>query len=144
MSGLYDSDILEWSERQAALLRRVAAGERVNSADLDWPNIIDEVESVGREQLHAVQSLLIQGMAHRLKLLGWPGSAAASGWRKEVRVFAMQARRRFVPSMRQYLDLADLYEEALLSVPDEIDGRPPAAFPAACPFGLEQLLAGEP
>src|SRR5260370_41756500 len=27
MSDLYDTDILEWSERQGALLRRLAAGE---------------------------------------------------------------------------------------------------------------------
>ena len=34
MSG-YDDDILAWSERQSALLRCIAAGERVNDADLD-------------------------------------------------------------------------------------------------------------
>jgi hypothetical protein len=34
----YETDILAWSERQGALLRRLAAGERVNDADLDWPN----------------------------------------------------------------------------------------------------------
>jgi hypothetical protein len=30
MSDLYDADIVVWSEAQAALLRRLAAGERVN------------------------------------------------------------------------------------------------------------------
>jgi hypothetical protein len=35
MGSLYDEDILAWSERQGALLRRIAAGERVNDADLD-------------------------------------------------------------------------------------------------------------
>jgi hypothetical protein len=30
MSNLYDTDILLWSEQQADLLRRLAAGERVN------------------------------------------------------------------------------------------------------------------
>jgi hypothetical protein len=39
MSDIYNADILEWFEGQAALLRRLAAGERVNDADLDWPNI---------------------------------------------------------------------------------------------------------
>ncbi len=33
--GLYDSDTLIWSETQADLLRRLAAGERVD-ADIDW------------------------------------------------------------------------------------------------------------
>jgi hypothetical protein len=32
VNDLYDSDILLWSERQAALLRRRAAGELVNDA----------------------------------------------------------------------------------------------------------------
>ena len=34
----YDDDILLWSERQAGLLRRRAAGELVNYAEIDWPN----------------------------------------------------------------------------------------------------------
>ena len=48
MSDLYDSDILIWFERQGALLRRRAAGELVNDAELDWRTIAEEVESVGR------------------------------------------------------------------------------------------------
>src|SRR5271157_5553989 len=36
---LYDTDILAWSERQADLLRRHAAGDLVNDAELDWLNI---------------------------------------------------------------------------------------------------------
>ena len=71
---LYDTDILVWSEQQAALLRRVAAGERVNNRDLDWPNIIDEVESVGLSELHAVESLLLQALIHMLKAEAWPDS----------------------------------------------------------------------
>ena len=47
----YDTDILIWSERQAELLRRRAVGELINEADLDWSNIAEEVESVGRSQL---------------------------------------------------------------------------------------------
>ena len=33
MNDLYDTDVLLWSERQAALLRRRAAGELINEAD---------------------------------------------------------------------------------------------------------------
>ena len=45
-SDLYDTDILLWSERQADLLRRHAARERVNDASIDWPNIAEEIEDV--------------------------------------------------------------------------------------------------
>src|ERR1700688_1472736 len=53
----YDTDVVAWSERQAELLRRRAAGELVNDAELDWLNIAEEIDSVGSEQRHAVQSL---------------------------------------------------------------------------------------
>jgi hypothetical protein len=60
MSDLYDTDIVLWSEQQAELLRRRATGELSNDAALDWPNIADEIEAVGSEQRHAVESLLVQ------------------------------------------------------------------------------------
>jgi hypothetical protein len=63
----YDDDILAWSEQQGALLRHHAAGERVNSAELDWPNIAEEIESVGRSELSAVRSLLTQLLANTMK-----------------------------------------------------------------------------
>ena len=38
-------DILAWSKRQADLLRRVAAGERVND-QVDWGNVAEEIEDI--------------------------------------------------------------------------------------------------
>ena len=58
MGDLYEADVLEWSEHQARLLHQHAAGKPGNEAP-DWANIIEEVESVGRSQFHAVQSLLV-------------------------------------------------------------------------------------
>ena len=49
-----------------SLLRRLAAGERVND-QVDWQNVIEEVESVGSAQLHGVESLLVQPIAYRVK-----------------------------------------------------------------------------
>ena len=49
MSDLYEADILAWSENQAALLRRLATGERVNN-QIDWANVVEEIESVGRSR----------------------------------------------------------------------------------------------
>lgn len=43
---LYHRDFVAWSQAQAERLRRLAAGERVN--DLDWGNLIEEVEDLGR------------------------------------------------------------------------------------------------
>ncbi len=85
-STLYDTDALEWAERQAALLQRLASGERVN-AEIDWLNVIEEVRDVGLSQLRACQSLLQQAMRHLLKLHAWPASTAVDHWREETGTF---------------------------------------------------------
>jgi hypothetical protein len=137
----YDTDILLWSERQGNLLRRLAGGERVNDA-VDWANVIEEIETVGRSQLSAVRSLLIQALIHMLKAQAWPQSMAAPGWRAEAIRFRQDAAEAFAPSMRQHLDIARLYARALRAMPEAIDGRPPLAPPPAiCPWTLDELLA---
>ncbi|MGA3400656.1 MAG: DUF29 family protein [Acetobacteraceae bacterium] len=83
----YDSDILVWSERQAELLRRRAAGELVNDAALDWPNIAEEIEDVGRSQLNAVESRLTQALLHMLKAEAWPLTRDVPSWRADARLF---------------------------------------------------------
>jgi hypothetical protein len=72
MSDLYNRDIVTWSEQQAALLRRRAVGELVNEAKLDWENVAEEIESVGRGDLHAVTTWLTQAPRHDLKAEAWP------------------------------------------------------------------------
>ena len=143
MSDLYDMDILTWSERQGALLRRVAAGERVNDADLDWPNIVEEIESVGRSDLRAVESLLFQALVHMLKAEAGPLSPAAPGWRGDARGFRAQARRAFSPSMRQRLDVPGLYADAVKALPETVDSQAPLPVPETCPVTLDELLADE-
>lgn len=83
MSDLYHDDILLWSERQVDLLRRLAAGEQANDRDLDWPNITEEIEAVGRSELRSCEALLMQAVAHRLKQACWPNSPEVLHWREE-------------------------------------------------------------
>ncbi len=142
MSELYESDIVVWSEQQADLLRRLAHGERVND-QLDWEHLIEEVESVGSEQLHAVELLLLQALVHMLKAQGWPLARDVENWRADARGFRAQAANRFAPSMRRRLDLARIYRQALRAVPAMMDGQPPQTLPETCPATLEELLGDE-
>ena len=105
----YDADILVWSEHQADLLRRRAAGELVNEADFDWTNLAEEIEDVGRSERSAVESHLTLALLHDLKAEAWPLATAVSGWRAEARLHRRLARRRFTPGMRHRIDLASLY-----------------------------------
>ncbi len=144
MSGLYERDALAWAEQQAALLDRLAVGERLNEA-VDWPNVIEEVRDVGLAQLTACRSLLRQAMLHLLKLHAWPDSSATPHWRSEIRTFLVDAQDRFTPSMRQRIDLGELYAKALYLMQEEINANSEARpLPEACPFTLDELLSTQP
>jgi hypothetical protein len=138
----YDTDILSWSERQAELLRRVAAGEPVNEAP-DWPNIAEEIEDVGRSELRSCRSLLRQALRHMLKAEAWPLSRDAPIWRADAIDFRRQARDAFTPSMRQKIDVPGLYADALAAMPDTVDGQPPLPIQFEIPT-LDELLSDEP
>ena len=140
----YDTDILLWCERQGELLRRRAAGELVNDAELDWPNIAEEIESVGRDQLHAVESLLRQAIVHMLKADAWPTCRDAPTWRADAIGVRTDATQRYVPSMRQRIDLARAYRRAVRAMPATIDGLAPQPVPDTCPWTLDDLLSDEP
>jgi uncharacterized protein DUF29 len=136
----YDTDILAWSEHQAELLRRHAAGELANDAALDWPNIIEEVADVGRNTLRACRSQLLQALLHDLKAEAWPLSREVPHWRSEARVARINAADAYAPSMHQRIDVADLYAKALRALPDTIDDQPPLPLPQVCLVTLDELL----
>jgi Domain of unknown function DUF29 len=136
---LYDRDILIWSEHQADLIRRLARGERVN--DVDWDHVAEEIEDVGRSELHAVESYLALTIVDLLKVHGWPASSTAQHWGVEAMVFQQDAVRRFTPSMRQKIDLERLYAKAAEGLEHAtFDGSSPRTFPLRCPFTLDQLM----
>jgi len=139
MSDLYDNDIYQWSEQQGGLLRRQAAGEKLNEQP-DWTNIIEEVESVGRSELQSVESLWTLAFLHDLKAGAWPDSRDEPHWRAEARLFRRQARRKYTASMRSKIDLDGLYADALAGLPTHLDGKAPLPVPQTCPITLDELL----
>lgn len=136
---LYWDDTLAWSERQSALLRRLANGERVN--DVDWAHVIEEIEDVGKAELRACESLLQRALEHLIKLHQWPQNEAARHWRGEVLAFLGDARRAFSPSMRQKIDLADIYAQARAVAGAAEYGIVQTWAPESCPVTLDSLLS---
>lgn len=139
--SLYEHDALAWADHQAALLRRLAAGEGVNEA-VDWPHVIEEVQDVGLSELRACQSLLEQVLTHLLKLRAMPDSLPARHWRDEVQAFRHDLQRRFSPSMRQRIGLEDLYRKAVgrarAAIEDDRTALQP--LPEECLLTLNDVL----
>jgi hypothetical protein len=128
-------DILTWSEQQAGLLRRRSANA------LDWDNLAEEIEDVGRSQWRAVESHLIRALLHDVKAAAWPISRDVPHRRAEARGHRDDARSAFTPSMAQRIDVASLYRRALRRMPEIIDDQPPLPVPETCPVTLDELLA---
>jgi hypothetical protein len=142
VNDLYESDIVLWSGQQADLLRRLARGERVN--ELDWENVIEEIESVGRSQIASVRSLLRRALEHLLKAAAWPQAPSARKWLHEANAFLIDAQEAWAPSMRQHIDLEDLYRKTLEQTRDlEFEEGPPGLLPETCPVGFDELLASK-
>jgi hypothetical protein len=137
--GLYQRDVLAWSQHQADLLRRVGRGERVD--DVDWANVAEEIEDVGLSELHSVESFLNLIIVHLLKIQAWPESSATDHWEGEIAAFQRNAKRRFTPSMRQRIDLQALHADALYQLrAGDRRSKVPRPWPDANPFSLDQLL----
>ena len=141
-SSLYDDDIVTWAEQQAAGLRQLAHRPELTTI-LDWENVAEEIESVGRSQVHAVESLLAQTLAHLLKRLSAPDTLSAEHWRKEAGTFQIAAMTRYEGAMRQRLDWDKIWslalEHAKLGLTIYGDTLLPH-LPPRCPVGPDDLL----
>ncbi|MFP5512302.1 MAG: DUF29 domain-containing protein [Alphaproteobacteria bacterium] len=138
----YDTDFLAWTEEQARLLRE-ASRERINTP-IDWENVAEEIESMGRSELRAVESALVRVIEHLLKLEYSPAPDPRGNWRRTVR----EQRDQVIdgledsPSLRGKVDLAKAYRRGRDYATEglEQDRLPSDLLPTDCPYSLEQLL----
>ena len=79
---LYEQDFFRWSEEQAQALRK-AASMRIN-APLDWENLAEEIESLGRSQRSELGSRILLIVEHLMKLQASPARTPRRGWEATV------------------------------------------------------------
>ncbi|MGU3540648.1 DUF29 family protein [Methylobacterium sp. A54F] len=111
-SSLYDDDIVTWAEEQAAALRALASRGDLSNA-VDWENIIEEIESVGRADISAVESAFSQALVHILKYASAPQAVSTRSWRAEIVAFLAFARLNYRNSMRQRIDWERLWRSTI-------------------------------
>jgi hypothetical protein len=94
---LYDQDFYAWTQQQAEALRTHFQGDN----RLDVEHLAEEVEDLGKSDLHAVESFIEQIIAHLLKLDYSGQDSSRAHWRAEVLNFRKSAHRKMTPSMRR-------------------------------------------
>jgi hypothetical protein len=80
-SQLYDQDFVLWTEEQAAALRRAKDA----NLPLDWENLAEEIESLGRSQRSELNSQIRRILRHLFNLETSSAVNPRAGWRATVR-----------------------------------------------------------
>ena len=106
-SSLYDTDILAWTEEQAAALRALAARPDLPNA-LDLGNVIEEIEALGRTELKAATSPIRLILFHLMKIAFAAESRDVRHWRTEIATWHDDAADNMTASMHERVDMDQL------------------------------------
>lgn len=139
---LYDDDILTWSEQQAAALRSLSQRADLSNV-VDWANVIEEIESLGRREWKGVESQIRNALRHILKGYCDPASLSCQAWSIEADGFLDEARGEFKNSMRQQIDVDRAWQRAFRDAARELrpyGARIPPGLPHRSPFTLDEIL----
>jgi hypothetical protein len=136
LQELYEIDDSLWLEKTILILK-----ER-RLEDLDIKNLIEELESLARNDKARVKSLLEQVIRHLLLLQYWQEEREynAHHWRAEIKSFRIQLEDRLTTNLRNYLqdNFQKIYQDALEYVQEKTGFK--VNFPRESPYTLEQLL----
>ena len=142
---LYEIDFYQWTQQQANFLRHQ------QWHDLDLSNLIEEIESLGRNERQELRNRLSILIGHLLKWEYQPGKRSRS-WLATIRI-----QRRDIlkllnenPSLKSQLEI--LNSEAYENGRDLASGEtnlPFSTFPEQCNYSLDEIvkdsfLPGEP
>jgi hypothetical protein len=100
----YDADLVLWAKDQARALRK-AAQARLN-LPIDWENVAEEIESLGKSQGRELASRIGVILVHLMKLQATSTSEPRAGWRETIIAQRGEISRLIddSPSLRQAVD----------------------------------------
>lgn len=137
MHSLYETDFYAWVEEQAKLLRNHKWSQ------LDLPNLIEEIESLGKQQRQELRNRLSVLIGHLLKWEYQPQQRSRS-WLATIRVQRRETLKLLSdnPSLKPQIEQAvyEAYENARDLASGETN-LPRSIFPPECSYILEEILS---
>jgi Domain of unknown function DUF29 len=124
---LYNRDFFLWTQEQAAALRRAKG----SNLPLDWENLADEIESLGKSDRRELASQIRGILRHLFKLEASHALQAHAGWRSTIidARSEIEAVLRDSPGLRRQVDrlgIEQLSAAAKLAAGDLGNHREPA------------------
>ena len=137
--SLYESDYLLWTQETIAKLKAR------DFDHVDFENLIEEIEDLGRSYRDELESRLDVLLSHILKRLYVPLVNDYNGWERTIREQRKQIRRRLEksPSLKNYLleVFDDIWQDVIKEVREDY---PQYEFPDLWQFDrdIDTLLNG--
>jgi uncharacterized protein (UPF0210 family) len=105
----YEEDYYLWTQTMVENLKNK------NYSKVDWDNLIEEIDDMGKSQKRAVESLLLRLTEHLLKLKYWEAEKERNKkhWQSEVVNFRVLLRKRLKESPSLKSNLPEMYVEIL-------------------------------
>lgn len=135
---LYESDYLEWIYVTTGQLKQRQFDQ------LDYENLVEELEDLGKEQRNKVDSYLWQLLIHLLLYAYWESEKnyCAKGWSAEIDNFRFELEL-LLKSKTLYnyflTEIEFIYSKARKQVIKKTE-LPQDTFPQSCPFTIDQIL----
>ena len=130
--SLYESDFLLWTQDTIAKLKAR------DFDHVDFENLIEEVEALGRSEKKELASRLETLLAHLLKRIYIDIPQEFNGWERTIR----EQRRRLTQALRKTPSLKSVWDELLddaweLALDTVRDDYPQYQFPNTWQFGRD-------
>jgi hypothetical protein len=130
--SLYESDFLLWTQDTIAKLKAR------DFDHVDFENLIEEVEALGRSEKKELASRLETLLAHLLKRIYIDMPQEFNGWERTIR----EQRRRLTQAIRKTLSLKSVWDELLddaweLALDTVRDDYSQYQFPNTWQFGTD-------
>ncbi len=139
LQALYKTDYLEWVETTVEKLR----GQDYRS--VDWGNLIEEIEDMGRSERRSLRSNFIVILVHLLKWQFQPQERSGS-WEGSIVEHRRRVREALSdsPSLQPYLEniFAECYTQAVKQAKAETR-LPLETFPQQHPYELAAVIHDE-
>lgn len=135
--NLYEADFYAWTQEQAELLKLQQWNQ------LDLPNLIEEIESLGKQQRAELRNRLSILIGHLLKW-EYQVSKRSRSWFNTIRVQRIDVLQLLKenPSLKPYLEeaLQIAYIKGMALAAGETN-LALKTFPENCPYSLEEILS---
>ncbi|MBE9228005.1 DUF29 domain-containing protein [Phormidium sp. LEGE 05292] len=137
--SLYQTDYLKWIETTVAKLRMR------DYSHIDWENLIEEVEDMGRSERRSFKTNLVILLMHLLKWKYQPEFRSGS-WKGSIVEHRRYIRKALKdsPSLKPFLAevFAECYTDAVEQASAET-GLFMEMFPEFCPYSSDEVLSAE-